>query len=85
MDEDCISDIITVATISTTDLVPMYTPHSQVVLNTHMTTEIIPNPFFSPLSTFSVRVATSSKAVVYDTIVSVVLIIDQREGETWTD
>lgn len=52
MDEDCISDIITVATISTTDLVPMYTPHSQVVLNTHMTTEIIPNPFFSPFLRF---------------------------------
>lgn len=29
--------------------------------------------------------ATSSEAVVYDTIVSIALIIDQREGETWTD
>lgn len=28
--------------------------------------------------------ATSSEAV-YDTIVSIALIIDQREGETWTD
>lgn len=29
--------------------------------------------------------ATSSEAVVYDTIVSIALIIDQREGEMWTD
>lgn len=29
--------------------------------------------------------AISSEAVVYDTIVSIALIIDQREGEMWTD